>query len=64
MMYVLEWFQGQKIRDSLFAFSLNELEENKVKLIKKSNKNDKIYISQMNNDYSKDRLLSKITKIT
>ena len=63
-MYVLEWFKGATLIDSLFAFDREELENNKVKLIKKCKKEDTIYISKMNTMYDKDILLSKITKLT
>ena len=64
MMYVLEWFRGKNIMDSLFAFSPEELRNNKVKLIKQCSKDDTIYISKMNADYDKEVVVSKITKIT
>ena len=63
-MYVLEWFRGKTLIDSMFAFGEHELNDNKVKLIKKSKKEDTIYISKMNNVYDKDTLLTKITKLT
>lgn len=63
-MYILEHFSDSKLISNLFAFDSNELRTNKAKMIKKMNKHDKLYVCELNDNYTQERVICVIEKLT